>query len=78
MRIATSVSIELFGTSKVEWDSWDCRFDQWLKISPYATSKDSADKMRAASCTFIRSDAFKLQCSLCSEETGEVYVRCKS
>ena len=69
--MATSVSIELFDASKVEWDSWSQRFDQWLKISPYATGDDSADKMRAAFCTFIGSDTFKLLCSLCAPKKPE-------
>ena len=65
MRITTSISIELFNASKVEWDLWSCRFDQWLKISTYVEGKHAADKMRAAFCTFIGPDAFKLLCSLC-------------
>ena len=70
-RMTTSVSIESFDASKVEWDSWSRRFDQWLKISPYAIGDDSADKMRAAFCTFIGSDAFKLLCSLCAPKKPE-------
>ena len=45
-------------------------FDQWLKITPYAESDDSADKVRPAFCTFIGSDSFKL-CSLCTPRKQE-------
>jgi len=69
--MATSVSIEPFDASKVEWDSWSRRFDQWLKISPYAEGENAANKMRAAFCTFIGSDAFKLLCCLCAPNKPE-------
>jgi len=66
-----SVSIEPFDASKVEWDLWSCRFDQWLKISPYAEGDNATDKMQAVFCTFIGSDAFKLLCSLCTPNIPE-------
>ena len=47
------------------------RFDQWLKISPYAEGDGSADKTRAAFCTFIGSDSFKLLCNLCAPKKPE-------
>ena len=70
-RMATSILIEPFDTLKVEWDSWSRHFDQWLKISPFAEGENAADKMRAAFCTFIGSDAFKLLCSLCAPKKPE-------
>ena len=69
--MATSISIELFDTSKVEWDSWSCRFDQWLQINPFATGEHSTDKKRAAFCTYIGSNAFKLLCTLCALKKPE-------
>ena len=51
---------------------WSWHFDQWLKISPYAEGESAADKMRAAFCTFIKSDAFMLLCSLCTPKKPEV------
>ena len=70
-RIPTSISIEPFDISKVEWDLWSRRFDQWLKISTYSEGKHATDKMRAAFCIFIGSDAFKLLCSLCAPKKPE-------
>ena len=69
--MATLPPIEPFDPSKVEWNSWSQRFDQWLKISPYAEGDGSADKTRAAFCTFIGSDSFKLLCSLCTPKKPE-------
>ena len=66
-----SISNEPFNASKVEWDSWSCRFDQWLKISTYAEGEHSIDKMQAAFCTFRGSDAFKLLCDLCALKKPE-------
>ena len=57
-RMATSISIEPFNASKVEWDSWSRRFDQWLQISPFATGEQG-------------SNAFKLLCSLCAPKKPE-------
>ena len=71
MRMATSFSIEPFNASKVEWDSWSHRFDQWLKISTYAEGEHATDKMQVAFCTFIGSDAFKLLCNLCVPKKPE-------
>ena len=70
-RMATSIPMEPFDASKVEWDSWSHWFDQWLKISPYAEGDQSASKMRAAFYTSIGSDAFKLLCSLCAPNKPE-------
>ena len=58
--------IELFDSRKDEWDAWSRRFDQWLSISPYAAGDDANDKKRAAFCTFIGSETFKLLCTLCA------------
>ena len=69
--MATSFSVEPFYAPKVEWDSWNRRFKQWLKVSTYAEGKHAADKMRAAFCIFIGSDAFKLLCSLCAPKKPE-------
>ena len=69
--MATLPPIEPFDPSTVEWNSWSRRFDQWLKISPYAEGEDSADKTRAAFCTFIGSNSFKLLCSLCAPRKPE-------
>ena len=69
--MATSISIELFEASKVEWDSWSRHFDQWLKISTYAEGEHAADKMRTTFCTFIGSNIFKLLCSLCALKKPE-------
>ena len=63
--------MEPFDASKVEWDSWSRRFDQWLKISLYAEGDQSTNKMQAALCTFIGSDAFKLLCSFCAPKKPE-------
>ena len=63
--------IEVFDSSKVDCNSWSRRFDQWLRISPYAEGENAADKMRIAFCTFIGSDAFKLLCSLCAPKKPE-------
>ena len=65
--------IEPFDPSKVEWNSWSRRFDQWLKINPYAKGEGEAatNKMRAVFCTCIGSNAFKLLCSLCAPKKPE-------
>ena len=70
-RMPTSISIEPFDVSKLEWDSWSRRFDQWLKISTYTEGKHATDKIQAAFCTFIGSDAFKLLYSLCAPKKPE-------
>jgi len=36
--------MEKFDAKRDEWNSWSCRFDQWLSISSYATGDNSADK----------------------------------
>ena len=59
-RMATSISIQSFNASKVEWDSWSRRFDHWLKISTHSEGEHATDKMRAAFCSFTGSDTFKL------------------
>ena len=73
--------IELFDSRKDEWDSWSRRFDQWLSISPYATGDDADNKKRAAFCTFIGSETFKLLCTFCTpmkpEECTYVELRDK-
>ena len=58
--------IEPFDSSKDEWNSWSRRFDQWLKISPYAEGEGetTTNKRCSAFCTCIGSEAFKLLCSL--------------
>ena len=69
--MATLPPIKPFDPSKVEWNSWSRRFDQWLKISPYAEGDGSADKTRAVFCTFIGSNSFKLLCSLFAPKKPE-------
>ena len=64
--MASHGQIELFDSRKDEWDAWNRRFDQWLSISPYATGDDANNKKRAAFCTFIGSETFKLLCTLCA------------
>ena len=70
-KMATSISTEQFDASKVEWDPWSRRFNQWLKISTYAEGEHPTDKMQAAFCTFIESDTFKLLYSLCAPKKPE-------
>ena len=64
--MASPSQIEMFDPKKDEWDSWSCRFDQWLSISPYATGENADTKKRAAFCTSIGSETFKLLCTLCA------------
>ena len=61
----------MFDSRKDDWDSWSRRFDQWLSISSYATGEDADNKKRAAFCTFIGSETFKLLCTLCAPEKPE-------
>ena len=77
--MASQGQIELFDSRKYEWDSWSRRFDQWLSISPYATGDDADNKKRAAFCTFIGSETFKLLCTLCTPKKPEecTYVELK-
>ena len=63
--------IEMFDSRKDDWDSWSRRFDQWLSISSYATGEDADSKKRAAFCTFIGSETFKLLCTFCVPEKPE-------
>ena len=63
--------IEMFDPKKDEWDSWSRRFDQWLSISPYATGENADTKKRAAFCTSIGSETFKLLCTLCAPAKPE-------
>ena len=69
--MATLSQIEMFDSRKDDWDSWSRRFDQWLSISSYATGEDADNKKRAAFCTFIGSETFKLLCTLCAPEKPE-------
>ena len=69
--MASQGQIELFDSRKDEWDAWSRRFDQWLSISPYAAGDDANDKKRAAFCTFIGSETFKLLCTLCAPKKPE-------
>ena len=66
MRMASQGQIELFHSRKDEWDSWSGRFDQWLSMGSYATGGNADNKKRAAFCTFIGSETFKLLCTLCT------------
>ena len=77
--MASQGQIELFDSRKDKWDSWSRRFDQWLSISPYATGDDADNKKRAAFCTFIGSETFKLLCTLCMPKKPEecTYVELK-
>ena len=79
MRMASQGQIELFDSRKDKWDSWSRRFDQWLSISPYATGDEADNKKRAAFCTFIDSETFKLLCTLCTPKKPEecTYVELK-
>ena len=43
-------------------------------ISPFATGNDAADKIRAAFCTFIGSDAFKLLYVACELQRNQKSV----
>ena len=65
--------IKPFDSSKDEWNSWSRRFDQWLKISPYAEGEGETAKNKrcAVFCTCIGSEAFKLLCSLCAPKKPE-------
>ena len=63
--------IETFDPRKDEWDSWSRRFEQWFSISPYATGEGTDNKKRAAFCTFIGSETFKLLCTLCAPAKPE-------
>ena len=69
--MASQGQIELFDSRKDEWDAWSRRFDQWLSISPYAAGDDANNKKRAAFCTFIGSETFKLLCTLCAPRKPE-------
>ena len=64
-RMATSSQMEMFDSRRDDWDSWSRRFDQWLSMSPYAAGDDADTKKRAAFCTFVGSETFKLLCTLC-------------
>ena len=57
---------EHFNPSKEQWDSWICRFDQWLLLSSFSTGENAEAKKRAAFCTYIGSKTFTLLCSLCA------------
>ena len=69
--MANSTQMKMFDFRKDDWDSWSCCFDQWLSISSYATGDDATTKKRAAFCTFIGLQTFKLLCTLCTPTRPE-------
>ena len=69
--MATPGHMEMFDSRRDDWDSWSRRFDQWLSISSYAVGDNAEDKKRAAFCTFVGSETFKLLCTLCTPRKPE-------
>ena len=59
-------AIESFNFTIDELDSQSCQFNQWLVISPYSQEEQTAHKSKAAFCTYIGSETFRLLCSLCA------------
>ena len=72
MRMATAPLLEMFNSSKDDWNAWSRRFGQLLTLSSYSTSDDTAAKKLAAFCTYIDSATFKPLCSLCAPRKPEV------
>ena len=74
-RISTMASappqFDTFNPAKDEWNSWSCRFEQWLLLSPFSTGNDAEAKKQAALCTYVGSSTFKFLCSLCAPDELE-------